>query len=233
MLLLEGNVKKITGMLGLCLVLLVLASGCNDKEISPETNLEMGVAGVVALADSDIKNCVNTLEVLATTEEVKSGDWEIMLPLLTKTDEVMLPGPKWFALPDGSYYVVGMGKTDKNIADRAYFPVVMSGRNTYSELVVSRSTGKKVLVVAVPVIRKEDVIGILGISVFLEDLSGMMSEQLKLSDDMVFYAVTAENHIALHTDKEMILGDTLESLEHSVELTAPFTGWRITLGYNN
>jgi hypothetical protein len=225
--------KKIAGMLGLCLVLVVLVSGCTKREVVPEATLEMGVAGVASLTDSYIKNCLTMLEVLAATQEVQSGAWERMLPLLTKADEVMIPGVRWFGLPDGSYYVVGMGKTDKNIADRAYFPVVMSGRNTYSELVVSRSTGKKVLVVAVPVIRKEDVIGILGISVFLEDLSGMMSEQLKLSDDMVFYAVTAENHIALHTDKEMILGDTLESLEHSVELTAPFTGWRITLGYNN
>lgn len=229
----EGNTKKITGILGLCLVLLILASGCNDKEISPETNLEMGVAGVAALTDSHIENCVNTLEVLATTEEVKSGDWEIMLPLLTKADEVMVPGPKWFGLPDGSYYVAGMGKTDKNIADRAYFPVVMSGSNTYSELVVSRSTGEKVLVVAVPVIKEGEVVGALGISVFLEDLSDIISEQLKLSDDIVFYAVTAEKQVALHTDTEMILEDKPESPENSVSLTAPFTGWRITLGYNN
>ena len=225
--------KKITIILGMCLVLLILASGCNNKAISSEINLEMGVAGVVALTDSHVENCVNTLEVLAITEEVKSGDWETMLPLLTKADEVMLHGPEWFCLPDGSYYVVGMGKTDKNIADRAYFPVVMSGSNTYSELVVSRSTGEKVLVVAVPIIKEGAVIGALGISVFLEDLSGIIGEQLKLSDDIVFYAVTAENQVALHTDTEMILEDEPESLEYSVSLTAPFIGWRIILGYNN
>ncbi len=225
--------KKITGILGLCLVLLVLTPGCNDKEISLETNLEIGVAGVAALTDNHIKNCVNTLEVLATTEEVKSGDWEIMLPLLTKADEVMVPGVKWFGLPDGAYYVVGMGKTDKNIADRAYFSVVMSGSNTYSELVVSRSTGEKVLVVAVPVIREGEVIGVLAISVFLEDLSDIISEQLKLPDNMVFYAVTAGNQVALHTDTEMILEDKPESLENAASVTAPFTGWLITLGNNN
>jgi hypothetical protein len=233
MLFLEGNVKKITGMLWLCLVLFVLASGCSDKEISPKTNLEMGSTGVAALTDSHIKNCVNTLEILATTEEVKSGDWETMLPLLTKTDEVMLPGPKWFALPDGSYYVVGMGKTDKNITDRAYFPVVMSGSNTYNELVVSRSTGEKVLVVAVPVIREGKVIGALGISVFLEDLSDIICQQLRLSDDMIFYAVTAENQVALHSDKEMILEPAPELPANSVSLKAPFTGWRIILGYKD
>jgi hypothetical protein len=225
--------KGIAGALALCLVVLVLVSGCSAEEISREAELEMGAAGVVALTDSHIRNCVSTLEVLAATDEVQSGDWETMLPLLTKADEVLLPGPKWFALPDGSYYVVGMGKTDKNIADRAYFPVVMSGANSYSELVVSKSTGQKVLVVAVPVVREAEVIGILAVSVFLEDLSDIISEQLKLPGDMVFYAVTNENEVALHTDTEMILEDNPQPLESSVSLTAPFTGWLITLGCGN
>jgi hypothetical protein len=225
--------KKTIGIFGLCLVLLVAASACGDKDNTSETNLEMGVAGAAALTDTYIENCVNTLEILAITDEVRSGDWETMLPILTKADDVMEPGPKWFGLPDGSYYVVGMGKTDKNIADRAYFPVVMSGSNTYSELVVSRSTGEKVLVVAVPITKDGKVIGALGVSIFLEDLSNIITEQLKLPDDTVFYAVTAENQVALHTDTEMILEENPAPPENSVSQTAPFTGWRITLGYNN
>ena len=223
--------KKIAGMLGLFLAVVVLASGCTKGKVSPEGNLEMGVAGLASLTDSHIKDSLTMLEVLAATQEVQSGDWEKMLPVLTKADEVMVPGPTWFGLPDGSYSVVGTGKTDKNIADRAYFSVVMSGKNTYSELVVSRSTGEKALVVAVPVIRAGKVIGILGSSVFLEDLSDMLSKEVKLADNMVFYAVTAENQVALHSEKEMILGEKLEPLKNSASVTAPFTGWRITLGY--
>ena len=223
--------KKIAGMLGLFLAVVIAASGCTKGEVSPEANLQMGVAGLASLTDSHIKDSLTMLEVLAATQEVQSGDWEKMLPVLTKADEVMVPGPTWFGLPDGSYSVVGTGKTDKNIADRAYFSVVMSGKNTYSELVVSRSTGEKALVVAVPVIREGKVIGILGSSVFLEDLSDMLSKEVKLADNMVFYAVTAENQVALHSEKEMILGEKLEPLKNSASVTAPFTGWRITLGY--
>jgi len=223
--------KKIAGMLGLFLAVVIAASGCTKGEVSPEANLQMGVAGLASLTDSHIKDSLTMLEVLAATEEVQSGEWEKMLPVLTKADEVMVPGPTWFGLPDGSYSVVGTGKTDKNIADRAYFSVVMSGKNTYSELVVSRSTGEKALVVAVPVIRAGKVIGILGSSVFLEDLSDMLSKEVKLADNMVFYAVTAENQVALHSEKEMILGEKLEPLKNSASVTAPFTGWRITLGY--
>jgi len=39
--------------------------------------------------------------------------------------------------------------------------------------------------------------------------------------------------VALHTDTEMILEDNPQPLESSVSLTAPLTGWLITLGYGN
>ncbi|MFC1995632.1 cache domain-containing protein [Chloroflexota bacterium] len=227
----EVLVVVLLTLMSLSLVGSIGCMGINEGNL--KTKLEMGVAGVAALTDNHIENCVNMLEVLAATEEVKSRDWEIMLPLLTKADADMIPGPKWFGLPDGSYYVLGIGKTEKNNADRAYFSVVMSGSNTYSDLIVSRSTGEKALVVAVPIIKEGEVVGILGTVVFLEDLSDIISEQLKLSDDIVFYAVTAENQVALHTNTEMIFEDKPESPENSVSLTAPFTGWRITLGYNN
>ena len=225
--------KKTIGIFGLCLVLLGVASLCSCKDNKYEAELRIGAAGAAALTDSYIENCLNTLEIMAIMDEVRSGDWDNMLPILTKADDVMLPGPRWFALPDGSYYVVGMGKTDKNISDRAYFPVVMSGSNTYNELVVSRSTGEKALVTAVPVFEDEKVIGVLGVSVFLEDLSNTISEKLSLSDDIVFYALTAENQVALHNDTQMILGEKPETLENSVSHLAPFTGWQITLGYDN
>ena len=225
--------KKTICIVGLCLVLLGVASSCSYKDNRSEFDLQIGAAGVAALTDSYIENCVNTLEIMAITDEVRSGDWETMLPILTKADDVMVPGPRWFSLPDGSYYVVGMGKTDNNISDRAYFPVVMSGSNTYSELVVSRSTGEKALVTAVPVFEGEKVIGVLGVSVFLEDLSDIISKQLGLPGDIVFYAVTAANQVALHTDTQMILGEKPEPMENSVTHLAPFTGWQITLGYNN
>ena len=201
----DGKVKKVICVLVLCLVVPLVALGCNDKEGGSKSDLEMGAAAIAALVDSHIQNCLDTLEIMAATGEVKSEDWELMLPVLTRADEVMLPSPNWFAVPDGSYYVVDMGKTDKNIADRAYFPVVMSGSNTYSELVVSRSTGEKVLVVAVPVIKSGKVIGVVGISVFLKDLSDIIAEELNLTDDFIFYAVTPGKQVALHTDTKLIL----------------------------
>lgn len=215
----------------LCLGLIFGACGCGAPDSDAEAKLETGLAGAIALTDSYIENCVKTMEILAVTDEVLSGDWEEMLPVMTKAEEVMIPGPKWYGLPDGSYYVVGMGKTDKNISDRAYYPVIMSGQATYSELVISKATGEKALVTAVPVIDKGEVTGFVGVSVFLEDLSEIIAEDLDLPDDMVFYAVGPGDRVALHSNTDLIFEVNPEPPGEYVSGTAPFTGWRIVLGY--
>ncbi|MFC1956740.1 hypothetical protein ACFLVY_00365 [Chloroflexota bacterium] len=107
----------------------------------------------------------------------------------------------------------------------SWYPAVLRG--------VSLLAVVEALVTAVPVFKGEKVIGVLGVSVFLEDLSNTISEQLSLPDDIVFYALTATNQVALHTDTQMILGEKPEPMENSVSHLAPFTGWQITLGYNN
>ena len=225
--------KKVISIVSIFLVLLLLAPGCCVKETALEADMEIGVSGLVALADSHIDNCVELMEVLAMTQEVQSGNWEAMVALLTKADQVQVPGARWFALLDGSYYVVGIGKTDKNIADRDYFPKLMSGNKVLGDLVVSKSTGQKSLVAAVPVIKDGKVIGGLGTSIFLNDLSNIIAEELKLSDEMVFYAVTAGNEVALHTNTDLILQKDPEPPSDAVYKTSSLTGWSFTLGYKD
>ncbi len=63
---------------------------------------------------------------------------------------------------DGSY---------KSVADRDYFKEVFkTGKNTYSEPLISKSTGKPVIVVAVPIKRNGDMVGMLGISLFISSI---------------------------------------------------------------
>jgi hypothetical protein len=226
-------VKKVIGIVGMCLVLLVVALGCGGKETTPKMDIEMGVSTLVALADNYIESCVSVMEVLAITREVQSGNWEEMVGLLTKVDQIQVPGTRWFVLPDGSYFTVELGKTDKNLSDRAYFPRLMAGNNVLGDLVVSKSTGKKSLVAAVPVIREGKVIGGLGTSIFLNDLSNILAEELKLSDDMVFYAVTAENEVALHSNAELILQENTDLPKNVVFKMSPLTGWRFALGFKD
>jgi hypothetical protein len=228
----EGvNMPRILGIIGLCLVLLVPVSGCGESAKESPQNLETNVSGIVALADRHIREAVNMMEVMAMTSEVQSANWETMEFLLAKADEVLLPGPKFFALPDGSYHVAGLGKANANIADREYFPILMSGENAIGQLVISRSTGEKVMVTAVPVKKNGSVIGALGASLFLKDLSEAVTREINLPDSMIFYAVTPANEIALHSDTGQIMESNPAEPDKAAFKTSSLTGWRFTLGY--
>ena len=222
--------KKVISIVGVCLALLVAALGCGGNKETDKMDIKMGVSALVALADGHITSYVNSMETLAMTQEVQSGDWEEMVGLLFKVERAQVQGLIWFVLPDGSYFTVESGKTNQNLSDRAYFPGLMAGNEVLGDLVISKATGKRSLIAAVPVKREAEVIGGVGASIFLDDLSTTLAEELELPDDMVFYATTAEGKVALHSDTELILAENPDLPKHVVSETSPLTGWRFALG---
>jgi len=250
-------------MWGVSLVVLVAVLG-SVKETRAQTGSaaftidgRVGVSAAIALADGHIQSMVRSLQLLAVTEEVGSGNWERMRGLLTKFKEHQIPAVVFYALPDGSYYTVEKGRTDQNIKDRAYFPRVMAGGVAIGDLVVSRSTGKKVMVAAVPVKSGGKVIGVLGVSVHLDKLSELLARELQLPPNIVLYAIDGkQGTTALHSVTRLIFEDPArqksETLSRAVKemlskeegivtyefegkrkkayfKTSPLTGWRFAL----
>ena len=72
--------RKAIAILGVCLALLTASLGCGEN--TDKIDAEVGVSATVALAEGHIESMVNAMEVLAMTDEVKSGDWEQMVDLL-------------------------------------------------------------------------------------------------------------------------------------------------------
>jgi len=250
-------------MWGISLAVLVAALGSveNARAQTGGAGLtidgRIGVSAAIALADGHIQSMVHSLQLLAMTEEVRSAKWEGMRGLLTRLKEVQIPAVVFFALPDGSYYTVEKGKTDQNIKDRAYFPRVMAGGVAIGDLVVSRSTGKKVMVAAVPVKSGGKVIGVLGVSVHLDKLSELLARELQLPPNIVLYAIDGkQGTTALHSVTRLIFEDPArqksETLSRAVKemlskeegivtyefegkrkkayfKTSPLTGWRFAL----
>lgn len=225
--------RKVIALLMACLVLAVVALGCGGNEQADRMDTKVGVSAVVALADSHISSYANVLEALTMTQEVQSGDWEEMVGLLAKVEQAQVPNIVWFVLPDGSYYTVELGKTDQNLSNRTYFPGLMAGNNVLSDLVVSKATGKKSLIAASPVIREGEVIGGIGASIFLDDLSNTIGEELALPDNMVFYATTGAGEVVLHSDTPLIFQTSPDLAQNVVFGTSPLTGWRFALGYKD
>ena len=207
--------KKIIGAVLFSLSLLAVYAG--DVQLNAS----------VALIDSHIQQTIGTLEILAATDQAASGDWDKMKSLLTEAQKQCVPSTFWFARPDGSYFAVEKGLVGQSLSDRDYFPKVMGGQRVVGDLVVSKSTGKKSIVVTVPITVDGKVIGALGSSLFAEGFSAMLVKELGLSEGAVFFALNKEGSAALHSNPALIFTPVID--RESSYATSPLTGWRVAL----
>lgn len=172
---------------------------------------EVALAALMTVGDAHLRKLADTLGLFAATDEARSADWEVIRGPLGAIAEANVPALVWFALPDGSYWSVQQGRSDANLASRDYFPRVLAGETVLGPLVVSRSTRKSSAIVAVPV-RSEAgaVVGVLGASVYLEELSRRLAQELSLGNGMIFFSFDATPLLGLVWDPQLILFDPLE-----------------------
>ncbi|MGI0494058.1 ATP-binding protein [Alkalinema pantanalense CENA528] len=90
---------------------------------------------------------------LANSPASRSQDWAIAEPYLQLEQDRL--SDFWMFIwvkPDGSYYTTRNGfATGKNLSDRAYFQTAMQGQATVSDMIISRTTGKRQINIAAPI----------------------------------------------------------------------------------
>lgn len=236
--------KKISLLIGWCVVALSLPPFARAE--TPVASAEAAsveaaydpalLAAVGNLADAHLLQTRQALEILAQTEEVKSGDWERMERLVRAAVPATLPQVLWFVRPDGTYFASAAGLADPKLSDRAYFPKLMAGEGVCGELVISKSTGKKSVILAVPVRQGERVVGGLGASIFVDDLSRLLNERLKLPPGSLFYALTRDGVTAFHIDPTRDFVDPRQlqnpALSDAVETILSRTAGEVTYEFN-
>jgi hypothetical protein len=170
----------------------------------------LALHAITACIDEQIRGVATVLQSIAASREAKSGKWERIRSLLDETEKQIVPSVLWFARTDGSYYTVDKGLIDKNLKDRPYFPEVLGGEVSVGTLLVSRSTGENVTVVAVPIRDRGEVTGVLGASIYLGALNEKILDVLDLSENMIFYVLDDRGITALHFRPEFIFHDPTE-----------------------
>lgn len=164
------------------------------------------LSAFASYADLRMRSVQQSIEVLASTREARSGRWEKMKALLSGyqgSDGGLIV---WFVRPDGTYYTPDKGLMDVKLSDRAYFPGLMSGERIMGSLVVSKATGQRSAVIAVPMKKGGRVVGAIGASLFLDKLSDQVGAALALRPDATFYALAPNGLTTLHkqTDRHFV-----------------------------
>jgi methyl-accepting chemotaxis protein len=156
-------------------------------------------------ADSRIEGVLAATRTLAATEEAKSGDWARMRePLAVLAANLTERAAVWYARPDGSYFTVEKGLTGETLRERAYFPGLMAGHDVVGALVVSKSTGKRSLIVASPVLLAGKVVGAVGVSLDAAKFAASLDQAICFPPDVVFYALDHQGRTALHRAGDLI-----------------------------
>ncbi len=235
----------------------VVAAPQVDAVKLPGIDLRLGLRALISLADVHLSGIMNSLRMAAASEEVRSGDFARMRKLLVQLQQSEVPSVYLYARPDGSYFTTEHGAVGLSLKDRPYFSRLMSGKEIVGDLVRSHSTGREVAVLMVPVREGDKVVGAVGASVFLGELSRLLVRQIGLPDDMVFYAISELGETALHSDPKWLLDvpakqrsqtlvaavrhilDNWEGSSHYefegknkvvVFSVSPLTGWHFVLG---
>ncbi len=169
---------------------------------------DIGLSALISLADGHLGGLADDLARLrtgATGDDLRSGDWQRIEEPLRRVSEANVAGDYWFARADGRYWTLGGGAMEANLADRPWFRRVLAGETVLGELTAGGPTGANVGVVAIPV-RGADgsVTGVIGASVYLDQLSERVKQELGAGENVLFYAFDDEERLALHSDTDKL-----------------------------
>jgi hypothetical protein len=218
------------------------------------------LSAFMAYTDLRILSLRHSLEILASTSEVKSDNWPDMESLLSRFQDSDVGLIVWYARPDGTYYSADRGLTDQKLSDRSYFRGLMAGQAVIGDLVISKATGQRSAIVAVPVEVGGTVVGAVGASLFLDKLAEEIDAALGLRADATFFALSPDGLTTLHrkTERHFVdprdLGsETLKNAatqmldnasgktsyvfddvtKHAMYGTSSLTGWKFAIAYSS
>ena len=228
--------------LGIILFMLVMpalafAQPPSETRSVPGKDAQSLLSAFMSYTDLRIGSVQRSLEILASTTEGRSGKWESMKGLLggyQKSEDGLIV---WYVRPDGTYDTVDKGLINVKLSDRNYFPDLMAGMKITGALVVSKSTGQRSAVIAVPIKKNGKVVGAIGASLFLDRLSDQIGSALNLRTDAVFFAMAPNGLTTLHsrTDRHFLdpreLGN--ESLKNAANEMLSGTAGDVSYEFDN
>ena len=152
------------------------------------------------LVEEHLSGVLHSIKVVAESPEAKSANWERTRPMLDRLDkDLETDASVWYAMPNGSYYSTSAeGLTEQNLGDRSYFPLLIGGRDVEGDLVVSKSTGHRTVIVATPVKVDGKVVAAIGVSLRLRLLTQFIEKNTQLPADMYFYSMNSDALISTH-----------------------------------
>jgi methyl-accepting chemotaxis protein len=188
------------------------------------------------LVEEHLSGVLHSIKLAAESSEAKSANWERTRPMLDRLDkDLETDASVWYAMPDGKYYSTNAeGLTEQNLGDRSYFPQLMAGKDVEGDLVVSKSTGHRSVIVATPVVVDGKVVAAIGVSLRLRLLSQFVEKNTQLPANMYFYSMNSDALISSHRNIDRMFKHPTDIGDESLGpiFTSALAKEKGQLGYN-
>ena len=162
---------------------------------------------------------INEISIYSRSARVQTMDWNIIGPYLRSEISTKLDIYDHIFVADtyGNYSTT-LNSNAGSIADRAYFKAVMEGRTVVSEPVISKTTGNRIVVVAVPIKNeKREIIGLIGGAINLIKLYQFVDSSEFGNEDSYSYIIDKNGTIISHPDKSYIMRQNISVKSSVVE----------------
>lgn len=165
---------------------------------------QVALASLTALTDGHLRKLADSFELEGQTDAARSAQWSRIRPLLARIEPMNVPSVLWFGLPNGTYWTLHGGRAPANLSTRPYWPRLLAGRTVLGYLVVSKAAKVATAIVAVPIIDRNRVVGVFGASVYLDKLSTLVREEMRLPSGTIFYSFDSRALVGINWDKSLI-----------------------------
>ncbi|MFW6306856.1 MAG: EAL domain-containing protein [Bacillota bacterium] len=159
----------------------------------------------------------NDLVIYADNDHIKNFNWGHIEPFLKKEHQRFddIYNLLFVADSEGNYYATN--SSVGNISDRPYFKQVMEGEVAISDPLISKATGSNIIVIAVPIKKEDNVVGLLGATIELETLSNYINKFRLDYYNAISFIMNAEGEYITHPYKRYILKENMSSATLNIE----------------
>lgn len=167
-----------------------------------ENALASMAEGGVKTSQGRMETQVRTLEIIASSGDIKGMNWSIQKRLL----QTQLADSEYIALAvvDKNGFAQYTDDSTAELADRAYIKSALEGNSNISDVLISAVTGEPVIMVAVPIQKNGVIVGALIGRKDANLLSEIVSD-LGYGETGYSYMINKEGVVIAHPDHEKVI----------------------------
>lgn len=227
--------QSIRGKLSIILVIMILlpllvtsyiVMKGNFRTINEKVyNTNMQLAEEIKVQVEILMENTNLLmETLVNTDVVKNMEPNEMKSLLSEAVKASPTISQIYVMDKSGMQIFKTSGTLGNRSDREYFKRAIKGETYFSDAIVSGSTGKAIVTIAKPIKSSGRILGVVGASIDLDYLSGLISK-IKAGENGYGFIVERNGKIISHPDEKLVKEMTdLSHLQPVKEVISGKTG---------